>query len=182
MKRLVALFAVMGALCAVPLHAQEAPAAVRTPDVIFVPTPQEVVDAMLKLAKVTKNDVVYDLGSGDGRIPITAAKTYGARAVGIDIDPQRIREANENLKAAGVGDRVKFLQQDLFTSNISEATVVTLYLLPSLNLKLLPRLNSQLKPGTRVVSHSFDMGSAKPQETLNVNGRTVYFWTIPIQQ
>ena len=133
--------------------------ALRTPDVIFVPTPQEVVDAMLKLAKVTKNDVIYDLGSGDGRIPITAAKTYGARGVGIDIDPQRIKEAMENLKAAGVGDRVKFLNQDLFTTDISEATVVTLYLLPSLNVKLIPKLNKELKPGTRVVSHAFDMSS-----------------------
>jgi ribosomal protein L11 methylase PrmA len=160
----------------------QAPAQLRTPDVIFVPTPQNVVDAMLKLAKVTKNDVIYDLGSGDGRIPITAAKTYGARGVGIDIDPQRIREATENLKTAGVGDRVKFLNQDLFTTDISEATVVTLYLLPSLNLKLLPKLNRELKPGTRIVSHAFDMGTAKPLETLNVDGRTVYFWTIPIQQ
>jgi ribosomal protein L11 methylase PrmA len=165
----------------VPALAQ-APAQLRTPDVIFVPTPQEVVDAMLKLAKVTKNDVIYDLGSGDGRIPITAAKTYGARGVGIDIDPQRFKEATENLKAAGVGDRVRFLNQDLFTTDISEATVVTLYLLPSLNLKLLPKLNRELKPGTRIVSHAFDMGTAKPLETLNVNGRTVYFWTIPIQQ
>jgi predicted RNA methylase len=182
MKRLLAIVSVIAALSGTVGQAQQAPAQTRTPDVIFVPTPQEVVDAMLKLAKVTKNDVVYDLGSGDGRIPITAAKTYGARAVGIDIDPVRIREANENLKAAGVGDRVKFLQEDLFTTDISEATVVTLYLLPTLNLKLLPRLNSQLKPGTRVVSHSFDMGSAKPLETLNVNGRTIYYWTIPIQQ
>ena len=165
-----------------PAAAQQAQAPLRTPDVVFVPTPQEVVDAMLKLAKVTKNDVIYDLGSGDGRIPITAAKTYGARGVGIDIDPQRIREANDNLKTAGVGDRVKFLNQDLFTTDISEATVVTLYLLPSLNLKLIPKLNKELRPGTRVVSHAFDMGTAKPLETENVNGRTVYFWTIPIQQ
>ena len=119
---------------------------------------------MLKLAKVTTNDVVYDLGSGDGRIPITAAKTYGARGVGIDIDPQRIREANENLKSAGVGDKVKFLNQDLFTTDISEATVVTLYLLPSLNLKLLPKLNKELKPGTRVVSHAFDMGGYQAED------------------
>ncbi len=153
----------------------------RSPDVIFVPTPQEVVDAMLKLAKVTKNDVVYDLGSGDGRIPITAGRTYGARGVGIDIDPQRIKEATENLKAANVGDRVRFLNQDLFTTNISEATVVTLYLLPSLNLKVLPKLNSELKPGTRVVSHAFDMGDIKPVETQNVNGRTIYLWTVPIK-
>ncbi|HEY1306630.1 MAG TPA: class I SAM-dependent methyltransferase [Vicinamibacterales bacterium] len=170
------LLVLLGAV-AVPASSQTQ---LRPPDVIFVPTPQEVVDAMLKMAKVTKNDVVYDLGSGDGRIPITAAKTYGARGVGIDIDPQRIKEANENLKAAGVGDRVKFLNQDLFTTDISEATVVTLYLLPSLNLKVLPKLNKELKPGTRVVSHAFDMGSAKPLDTLNVNGRTVYFWTIPI--
>ena len=176
-RSLILLLVLAGAASA-PASAQ---APLRSPDVIFVPTPQEVVDAMLKLAKVTKNDVVYDLGSGDGRIPITAAKTYGARGVGIDIDPQRIREANENLKAAGVGDRVKFLNQDLFTTDISEATVVTLYLLPSLNLKVLPKLNKELKPGTRVVSHAFDMGSSKPLDTLNVNGRTVYYWTIPIQ-
>src|SRR5262245_11074697 len=160
----------------------QAPAQLRSPDVIFVPTPQEVVDAMLKLAKVTANDVIYDLGSGDGRIPITAAKTYGARGVGIDIDPQRISEANANLKTAGVGDKVRFLNQDLFTTDISQATVVTLYLLPTLNLKLLPKLNKELKPGTRVVSHAFDMGSAKPIETININGRTAYLWTIPIQQ
>jgi len=170
------------AILAVVVAPASAQTPLRPPDVIFVPTPQEVVDAMLKLAKVTKSDVIYDLGSGDGRIPITAAKTYGARGVGIDIDPQRIKEATENLKTAGVGDRVKFLNQDLFTTDISEATVVTLYLLPSLNLKVLPKLNKELKPGTRIVSHAFDMGSAKPLETLNVNGRSVYFWTIPIQQ
>ena len=163
------------------------PPQLRTPDVIFVPTPQEVVDVMLKIAKVTKNDVVYDLGSGDGRIPITAAKTYGARAVGIDIDPERIRDANENLKTSAAADRtilqrVKFLNQDLFSTDISEATVVTLYLLPSLNLKLLPKLNKELKPGTRVVSHAFDMGpDIKPKmEPVNVHGRTVYYYTIPI--
>jgi len=165
-RRFVLCLAILAALVA-PSSAQQAP--LRSPDVIFVPTPQEVVDAMLKLAKVTKNDVVYDLGSGDGRIPITAAKTYGARGVGIDIDPQRIKEATENLKNAAVGDRVKFLNQDLFTTDISEATVVTLYLLPSLNLKLMPKLNKELKPGTRIVSHAFDMGDAKPTETLNVS-------------
>ena len=160
----------------------------RTPDVIWVATPQEVVDVMLKLAKVTKNDVVYDLGSGDGIIPITAARVYGARAVGIDIDPERIRDSNERLKMAAASDRtilsrVKFLNQDLFTTDISEATVVTLYLLPSLNLKLLPKLNKELKPGTRVVSHAFDFGpDIKPKmEPVNVNGRTVYYYTVPIQ-
>ncbi len=172
--------AIVAALAA-PASAQTTPAPLRSPDVIFVPTPQEVVDAMLKLAKVGANDVVYDLGSGDGRVPITAAKTYGARGVGIDIDPQRIKEATENLKAAGVGDKVRFLNQDLFTTNISEASVVTLYLLPSLNLKVLPKLNAELKPGTRVVSHAFVMGDIKPQQTQNVNGRTIYLWTVPIK-
>lgn len=153
-------------------------ATLRQPDVIFVPTPQEVVDAMLQLANVTAKDFVYDLGSGDGRIPITAAQKHGARAVGIDIDPQRIKEANENLAKAGVGDKVKFLNQDLFETDLSQATVVTLYLLPSLNLKLMPTLK-KLKPGTRIVSHSFDMGTEWPAEkTQDVNGRTIYFWTI----
>ena len=179
LRTFVLSLAIIGALV-MPSSAQT-PAQLRSPDVIFVPTPQEVVDAMLKLAKVSASDVVYDLGSGDGRIPITAAKTYGARGVGIDIDPQRIKEATENLKTSGMGDKVRFLNQDLFTTNISEATVVTLYLLPSLNLKVLPKLNSELKPGTRVVSHAFDMGDIKPQQTQNVNGRTIYLWTVPIK-
>ena len=152
----------------------------RSPDVVYVPTPAEAVDAMLKVAKVGKDDVVYDLGSGDGRIPIMAVQKYNAaRAVGIDINPDRIKEAQANLKAAGVGDRVRFLNEDLFQADISEATVVTLYLLPSLNLKLLPKLLSELKPGTRIVSHAFDMGSWKPEQTLNAGGSTIYFWTIP---
>jgi ribosomal protein L11 methylase PrmA len=152
----------------------------RSPDVIFVPTPPEVVAAMLKVAKVGKGDVVYDLGSGDGRIPIAAVKDFGAaRATGIDIDPQRIKEATANLQKSGVGDRVRFLNQDLFTTNLSEATVVTLYLLPSLNLKLLPKLKAELKPGTRIVSHAFDMGDWVPEQTLDVDGRKVYYWTIP---
>ena len=179
LRTFVLLFAIIAALTA-PSSAQ-APASLRSPDVIFVPTPQEVVDAMLKLAKVSASDVVYDLGSGDGRIPITAAKTYGARGTGIDIDPQRIKEAMENLKTSGMADKVRFLNQDLFTTNIGEATVVTLYLLPSLNLKVLPKLNAELKPGTRVVSHAFDMGDIKPVQTQNVNGRTIYLWTVPIK-
>jgi SAM-dependent methyltransferase len=163
--------------------AQEQPSSgkqLRSPDVVFVPTPYEAVDAMLKVAKVGKSDVVYDLGSGDGRIPIMAVQKYNAaRAIGIDINPERIKEAEANLKAAGVGDRVRFLNEDLFEANISEATVVTLYLLPSLNLKLLPKLLADLKPGTRIVSHSFNMGSWQPQQTLNAGGSTVYFWIIP---
>jgi ribosomal protein L11 methylase PrmA len=157
----------------------QAQAPTRTPDVIYVPTPPEVVEAMLKVANVKAGDVVYDLGCGDGRIVVTAAQKYGARGIGIDIDPQRIKEANENVKKAGVGDRVKIMQADLFETPISEATVVTLYLLPSLNVKLMPKLMKELKPGTRIVSHAFDMGDWKPEQTLNVDGRTVYYWTIP---
>jgi ribosomal protein L11 methylase PrmA len=149
------------------------------PDVIFVPTPHEVVDDMLRLANVHKGDVLYDLGSGDGRIAIAAAKKYGVKAVGIDIDPERIREANENARKAGVTNLVEFRQEDLFKADFREATVVTLYLLPDLNVKLRPRLWEELKPGTRIVSHQFDMGTWKPEKRLESNGRVVYFWTIP---
>jgi cyclopropane fatty-acyl-phospholipid synthase-like methyltransferase len=162
-------------------HAQAAAAPpLRSPDVIYVPTPPDVVEAMLKLAKVGPNDIVYDLGSGDGRIPIAAVQQFMAKsAVGIDIDPQRIREANENHKKSGVGDRVRFLNQDLFTTPIGEATVVTLYLLQSLNEKLMPKLQKELKPGSRVVSQSFSMGTAwAPDQTIQVGGRNVYLWTI----
>jgi tRNA G37 N-methylase Trm5 len=157
--------------------AQEAPA--RRPDVIYVPTPEAVVEAMLQVANVGKDDIVYDLGCGDGRIPVTAAKKYGARGIGIDIDPQRIAEANENVKKNDVGDRVKIIQGDLFQQDLSQATVVTLYLLPSLNVKLMPKLMKELKPGTRVVSHAFDMGDWKPEKEIDVEGRKVYYWTIP---
>jgi ribosomal protein L11 methylase PrmA len=120
-------------------------------DVPFVPTPEVVVDKMLELAKVGPSDVVYDLGSGDGRIVITAAKQYGARGIGVDIDPDRVREARQNAKAAGVADRVQFKEGDLFNTDLSEATVVTLYLLPEVNMRLRPKLFRELKPGTRVV-------------------------------
>lgn len=151
----------------------------RMPDVIFVPTPQEVVEDMLRLADVKKGDVLYDLGSGDGRIPITAAKKYGVRAVGIDIDPHRISEARVNAKKAGVEKQVEFREGDLFAMDFREATVVTLYLLPELNLKLAPRLRAEMKPGTRIVSHQFDMGDWRPDKKLELGGRTVYFWTVP---
>jgi precorrin-6B methylase 2 len=152
----------------------------RRPDVIYVPTNEEVVRGMLKLAGVTKDDIVYDLGCGDGRIPITAARDFGARGVGIDIDPQRIAEANANLKQAGVGARVQIRQSDLFTADIKEATVVTLYLLQSLNMKLRPKLLAELKPGTRIVSHAFDMGDEwKPEKTEEIGGTRIFLWTIP---
>jgi ribosomal protein L11 methylase PrmA len=156
---------------------QEAPS--RRPDVIYVPTPEEVVEAMLQVANVTKNDIVYDLGCGDGRIPVTAARKYGARGVCVDIDPVRIKEATENIAKNNVGDRVRIIHGDLFEQNLSEATVVTLYLLPSLNVKLMPKLMKELRPGTRIVSHAFDMGDWKPEKEMDVNGRKVYYWTIP---
>jgi predicted O-methyltransferase YrrM len=171
---------------AMPAPAQEAPVAAgpengpsRSPDVIYVPTPERVVAQMLAMAKVGPKDVLYDLGSGDGRIPITAAKAHGIRAVGIDIDPVRIADARANAQRAGVADRVTFRQADLFTSDIGEATVVTLYLLDTLNQKLRPKLLAELKPGTRVVSHAFDMGDWKPDAEQDVDGRTIYLWTIP---
>ena len=158
----------------------EAAAPPRRPDVIYVPTPEDVVAAMLDVTKVTADDIVYDLGCGDGRIVITAAKARGARGVGIDIDPQRIAEATENARQAGVTNRVTLLEADLFTADISEATVVTLYLLPSLNLKLMPKLLAELEPGTRIASHAFNMGDEwPPEQTLTVNGRNVYYWTVP---
>ncbi len=169
-------------LAGAPVLAQETKTAPRAPDVIYVPTPPEVVEEMLRIADVKKGDVLYDLGSGDGRIPVTAAKKYGIRAVGIDIDPERIREANANAKKEGVEKLVRFRNEDLFKANISEATVVTLYLLPDLNVKLRPRLWKELKPGTRVVSHQFDMADWKPEKQLELNGRTIYFWTIPARK
>jgi SAM-dependent methyltransferase len=151
----------------------------RAPDVHFVPTPPEVVDAMLKVANVGRDDLVYDLGCGDGRIVVAAAKNYGARAVGVDIDPQRIKEAQANARAAGVDGRVRFVQGDLFEIDLRPATVVTLYLLEQLNAKLQPKLVTELRPGARVVSHAFGMGAWKPDRELTVSGSHVYLWTIP---
>ena len=153
----------------------------RPPDVKFVGTPQNVVEAMLELARVTPADVVYDLGSGDGRIPITAAKKYGARGVGIEIDRFYLRDAYDNLAKAGVGDRVRFLNEDLFQADIHEATIVTLFLLPKLNLQLIPKFRRELKPGTRIVSHKFDMGDEwPPEQSQDMNGLMIYLWTIPM--
>ena len=144
----------------------------------FVPTPQEVVDKMIELGGVKKGDVVYDLGSGDGRIVITAAKK-GARAVGFDVDGDLVKESRENIRKAGLEKSAEIKQQDILTVDLSPATVVTMYLLPDVNLKLKPNLLKQLKPGSRVVSHAFDMGDWKPDRTERVNGRTIYLWTIP---
>jgi len=151
----------------------------RTPDVIFVPSAFETVIAMLKLAEVTANDIVYDLGCGDGRFVVTAAKQFGARGVGIDIDPERVRDARALAKRTGAGDKVRFIEGDLFKTDISEATVVTLYLLTRLNLKLRPKLMKELQPGTRVVSHAFDMGDWRPEKTGDVGSSLIYLWRIP---
>src|SRR5262245_21355816 len=135
---------------------------------------------MLKLASVGPGDIVYDLGSGDGRVVITAVKEFGAeRGLGIDLDPAMIREANGNADRAGVGERVRFLNQDLFETDVKEATVVALYLLPWLNRKLIPKLKAELRPGSRIVSYRSDMGDWKPDQTLTVNGQQVYFWRVP---
>lgn len=163
-----------------PATQPQAQAPERAPDVPYVPTPEAVVDRMLQIAKVNSNDVVYDLGSGDGRIPITAVREYNARrAVGVDVNPERVREANQNAQQANVTDRVEFRQQDLFETDLRNASVVTLYLLPEVNLRLRPKLLNELKPGTRIVSHAFDMGNWKPDRVETVDGRNIYFWTVP---
>jgi precorrin-6B methylase 2 len=148
-------------------------------DVIFLPTPPEVVSAMLDLAKVTASDVVYDLGSGDGRTPIAAAKEHGARGVGVEFNPKLVALSRQNAEKAGVADRVRFINADLFETDLSEASVVTLYLLGSLNQRLLPKLQRELKPGSRIVSHAFTMGDLwKPDAERTVNGKTIYLWIV----
>ena len=178
--KLVAAVLIASVVAVLPIAAQQAQQApLRRPDIHWVPTPPAVVDAMLKLAEVKPTDVVYDLGCGDGIIVTTAAQKYGAQAVGIDIDPQRVTEAKERAQKMGVSDKVEIRQGDLFEADISDATVVTLYLLRSLNIKLMPKLKKDLKPGSRVVSQSFDMGEEwPPDKTTQVDGRNVYLWII----
>ncbi|MCS3860902.1 SAM-dependent methyltransferase [Salinibacter ruber] len=148
-------------------------------DVPFVVSPEKTVEGMLELAGVTESDTVYDLGSGDGRVPIAAAKQHGARGVGIEIKPDLVQRARKRAKLAGVSDRVEFRRQDLFEADFSDATVVTMYLFPEVNLRLRPMLFEQLDPGTRVVSHSFDMNGWEPDSTVTVDGDVLYLWTIP---
>ena len=149
-----------------------------TPDIHYVPTSAGVADAMLKLAQVTADDVVYDLGSGDGRIVIAAAQKYGASGVGVEVDAELVKEARKNAMKAGVSDRVTFVQDDLFKANLSDATVVTLYLSNSINMRLRSLLQQELKPGSRVVSHRFEMGDWKPEATVRLEGTSIHLWTI----
>lgn len=153
--------------------------ATRKPDVVFVPTPQPVVDAMLALAGVQPGEMVYDLGCGDGRAVITAARHFGARGIGVDIDPRRIEESRANAREAGVTDRVEFKQEDLFTMQFADADVLFLYLLPELNLRLRPRILDELRPGTRVVSHSFRMAEWEPDEYRWVGTSSIFLWIVP---
>ncbi len=169
-----------------PKAAKSQPKETRRPDVIFVPTPQEVVDKMLELAEVTKDDLVYDLGCGDGRIVVTAAQKFGCKAVGYDIDPKRIKESLENVEKNNVADLVQIKQEDIFTLDLSKANVITLYLLPELNVKLIPQLQ-KLKPGSRIVSHDFAMKGVKPEQVVEVTsgqngyGHTVFLWRTPLK-
>ena len=167
---------VLAAAFAVGASARQAPP--RTPDIHYVPTPTAVVDAMLGLARVTSRDVVYDLGSGDGRIVITAAQRFGARGVGVELDGALVGLARDNAGKAGVGDRVSFRQADLFATDLSEATVVTLYLSPSVNLRLRSKLQRELKPGTRIVSHRFGIGDWQPDTDIEVAGTRVLLWVV----
>jgi predicted O-methyltransferase YrrM len=172
----------LGAAVAVGVHAQTATPQ-KAPDVPFVPTDEKIVVKMLEMARVTKADRLIDLGSGDGRIVITAARRYGAKGMGVEIDPALVQKARENAKAAGVADRATFVEGDIFEANIRDATVITMYLLPDVNMRLRPKLLSDLKPGTRIVSHNYDLGDWKPQKTATVSvggiEHTVYFWVVP---
>jgi hypothetical protein len=177
--RLACTLLVLAAALSAPPAASQSQQNWSTVDVVYVPTPYDVVDEMLRLAGVGKGDVLYDLGSGDGRIPITAAKKFGIRATGIDIDAELVRQAEDNARNAGVSGLVSFREEDLFKADFRDATVVTLYLQRHLNLKLRPRLWAELKPGTRIVSHQFDMGDWPPEKKIERSGHTLYFWTIP---
>jgi SAM-dependent methyltransferase len=189
-RQMISLFApiltaaaLVGCGAGAPTAGVSEPAAPVKLDVIFVATDLEIVNAMLALAGVTRGDVLYDLGCGDGRIVITAAKEFGAQGVGVDLDPQRIREAQANAVRAGVADRVTFRVQDIFDTEIQPATVVTLFLSPDLNARLRPKLTSQLKPGTRIVSHRYGIGDWVPEltETLSVRGTRnhIFLWRVP---
>lgn len=173
------LCALAALLFAGSLNSQPSIGQAHEADAVYLPTPQPVVDAMLRLAGVSRADIVYDLGSGDGRIPITAARTYGARGVGIELDGRMLELARANARKAGVERLVEFRQEDLFHADIREATVVTLFLFPQMNQQLRPKLRAELRPGTRIVSHRFGLGDWPPERTIDVNGHPVMLWKIP---
>ena len=150
-------------------------------DVPYVPTEMPVVNAMLRMANVSKDDFLIDLGSGDGRIPIAAAKLHGTRGLGVDLDPRRVAEARRAAQVRQVADKVDFRQEDVFDTDISKATVITMYLLPDVNFRLRPRLLLEPRPGTRIVSHEFDLGDWKPDRTLKIKSSTLYLWIVPAQ-
>lgn len=160
-------------------HAQAQDEIARPLDVPYVPTPMPVVDAMLDMAQVGQADIVYDLGCGDGRIVVRAASRFGCKGVGVDLNPERVKEAKANAAKARVTELTRFEVGDVFEFDFSAASVVTMYLLPSVNLKLRPRLLKELKPGTRLVSHDFHMGDWAPQTTREVARSRIYLWTIP---
>jgi SAM-dependent methyltransferase len=184
-SRVTLLLLIVAAGCTAPAAPPRAVApSGPIPDVIWVPSPPEVIAAMLELAEVGPGDVVYDLGSGEGEIVIEAARRDGVRAVGVEIDPERIENAHKHAAAAGVTDRVTFLERDLFEVDISAATVVTLYLFPEVNARLLPKLLRELRPGTRIVSHDFGLGDWPPEKTVEVpldRTRRVFLWRVPAQ-
>ena len=173
------LFLAAGLLFAGASGAQPHAAQVYEADVLYLPTPHAVVEAMLKLAGVSRSDVVYDLGSGDGRIPIAAARAYGARGVGIELDGRMLERARRNAREAGMERLVEFRQEDLFLTDLGEATVVTLFLFPDLNRRLGPKLRSELRSGTRIVSHRFGIGDWPPERTIEVDGHAVLLWQVP---
>jgi SAM-dependent methyltransferase len=183
LRPVLAAAALAGCAAGVPWAGDSEPAGPVRLDVIFVATDLSIVNAMLTLAGVTRDDVVYDLGCGDGRIVIAAAKEFGARGVGVDLDPRRIREAQANASRAGVGDRVTFRVEDLFDADIRNATVVTLFLSPELNARLRPELGSQLRPGTRIVSHRYGIADWVPERTITVTvletRNHVFLWRVP---
>ncbi len=168
-----------GAACTPTRSSTPNAAEMHEAEVLYLPTPQPVVDAMLRLAGVTRSDIVYDLGSGDGRIPIAAARAYGARSVGIELDARLIERARCNAREAGMERLVEFRQEDLFNTELRDATVVTLFLFPEMNRRLLPKLRAELRPGTRIVSHRFGLGDWTPERTIEADRHPLLLWTVP---
>lgn len=188
--QVIAVMLLVGAAASRALHAECNPASgpgatqanaaeMHEAELLYLPTPHHVVEAMLRLAAVSRSDVVYDLGAGDGRIPIAAARAYGARGVGIELDGRMLERARCNARAAGMERLVEFRQEDLFRADLREATVVTLFLFPEMNLRLKPRLLSELRPGTRIVSHRFGLGDWPPERTIEAGGHPLLLWTVP---